>query len=162
MFVVSLSSKKLKLILSIVLVALIGVGVGSVTLYECSKKEDAKPNTELMVNNSASDMTELMEFISSFGWEVKNEPDEVREIIIPTEFDDVYKRYNEIQIAQGYDLKNYAGRRVKKWCFTIKNYPEYDDADYIKINILVCDGSVIGGDVCSIKLDGFMHGFSAQ
>ena len=31
--------------------------------------------------------------------------------------------------------------------------------EYIKINVLVCDGKVIGGDVCSVKLDGFMHGF---
>ena len=31
--------------------------------------------------------------------------------------------------------------------------------EFIKINILICDNVVIGGDVCSVKLDGFMHGF---
>ena len=29
----------------------------------------------------------------------------------------------------------------------------------IRANLLVYDGVVIGGDVCSVALDGFMHGF---
>ena len=42
----------------------------------------------------------------------------------------------------------------------MKNYPGYENKDgVIRANILVYDGRVIGGDVCSVELDGFMHGF---
>ena len=31
--------------------------------------------------------------------------------------------------------------------------------DVIELNMLILDGMVIGGDVCSTELGGFMHGF---
>lgn len=41
-----------------------------------------------------------------------------------------------------------------------KNYPGYEGADgTVQANILVYEGAVIGGDVCSTELDGFMQGF---
>ena len=112
------------------------------------------------MGKNITDSSKILTFISAFGWEVEEEPDEVREVIIPAEFDDVYNNYNAIQLKQGYDLQKYAGERVKRWTYTIKNYPEYVDQECIKINVLVYKGEVIGGDVCSVRLDGFMHGFS--
>lgn len=46
-------------------------------------------------------------FLSSFGWTVDSEPYEVVEVVIPSEFDEVYKNYNELQEEQGYDLRDY-------------------------------------------------------
>ena len=58
-------------------------------------------------------------------------------------------------------MQKYAGMKVKRWTYIVRNYPDtLPEDDYIRINILVSDGVVIGGDVCSVKLDGFMHGFS--
>ncbi len=157
MFVVSLSSKKIKKILiPVVCVAVVFV-TAFVVLMKCNTPKPQ--NTELLVNNNASDINQILRFISDFGWEVKTEPDEIREVIIPSEFDDVYNKYNQLQIAQGYDLTEFSGERVKSWTFTILNYPGYENEEYIKTNILVYNGKVIGGDVCSVKLDGFMHGF---
>ncbi|MBR2893486.1 MAG: DUF4830 domain-containing protein, partial [Clostridia bacterium] len=49
------------------------------------------------------------------------------------------------------------------WSYEIKNYPGYENTDgVIRGNILVYDGIVIGGDICSIELDGFMAGFMAN
>lgn len=160
MFVVSLSSKKVKKFLVIGVCGLLAVFCVAVTLFHCSKS-DLK-NESLSVNNTASNTAELLEFISNFGWEVNPEPDEIREIIIPVEFDDVYKNYNDIQISQGYDLSDYSGERAKNWTFTVLNYPGFENEEYIKINVLVYEGKVIGGDVCSVKLDGFMHGFAKE
>lgn len=101
-----------------------------------------------------------MAFVSQYGWEVNEEPVEVQEVIIPQEFDDTYTAYNEIQKAQGFDLTVYAGLRAKRWTYTVENYTGYENKDCIHVNILVYDGLVIGGDVCSVELDGFMHGFS--
>ena len=109
---------------------------------------------------TAETADDRLKFISDLGWIVDEDPVEVRQIAIPQEFDDVYSNYNEIQLSQGYDLTKYAGRSAKRWTYIIRNYPDVSsDEDYVRINLLVCDGKIIGGDVCSIKLDGFMHGF---
>ena len=160
LFVVSVSSRKFKKIGIVVVAVMLVMGV--VTIYSCFSDTNNSINKSTVTNNVVEGTSGILDFISSFGWEVINEPDDVREVIIPVEFDDVYKNYNEIQISQGYDLEKYAGERVKKWSFTITNYPEYEECDYIKINILVFEGKVIGGDVCSVKLDGFMHGFALE
>lgn len=160
LFVVSVSSKKFKKIGIVVVAVMLVMGV--VSIYSCFSYTKNSINKSTATNNVVEGTSGILDFISSFGWEVINEPDDVREVIIPVEFDDVYKNYNEIQISQGYDLEKYAGERVKKWSFTITNYPEYEECDYIKINILVFEGKVIGGDVCSVKLDGFMHGFALE
>ncbi|MBR0535410.1 MAG: DUF4830 domain-containing protein [Clostridia bacterium] len=157
MFVVSVSSRKVRG-LALCLAAVVCIcGVVGIIFYNCGSS--AEDNTTLSVNNSASDIKEIMNFISLFGWTVSPEPDEVREIIIPVEFDDVYSNYNNLQLSQGYDLTPYSGERVKSWRFTVTNYPGYEGKEFIKINILICDGKVIGGDVCSVELNGFMHGF---
>lgn len=157
MFVLSLTSGKIKkglLGFSVICVAAVII---LVVLFQCGK--NTPQENALSVNNNASSIEELLVFISSFGWEVNPAPDEVREIIIPAEFDDVYKKYNEIQLSQGYDLTEYAGERAKSWTFSVVNYPGFENEEYIKINVLTHSGKVIGGDVCSVKLDGFMHGF---
>ena len=87
----------------------------------------------------------------------------MREIVIPEEFDDVYLRYNELQKKQGLDLSKYRSKRVKRWTYIIKNYPGYSETDdCVRINLLVFDGCVIGGDVSSVELDGFMHTFAKE
>ena len=69
-------------------------------------------------------------------------------------------KYNEIQKAQNLDLTPYAGKRAKRWTYNIKNYPGYEgDSGTVQANILVYEGAVIGGDICSTELDGFMQGF---
>ena len=158
MFVVSLSSKKFKKV-SLPLLCFV-FAVSAVVLFRCFSTTDKEPSEVKSVGKNITDSSQILTFISTFGWEVDEEPDEVREVIIPAEFDDVYNNYNAIQLKQGYDLQKYAGERVKRWTYTIKNYPEYVDQECIKINVLVYKGEVIGGDVCSVRLDGFMHGFS--
>mgnify|MGYP003901994631 CR=1 FL=1 len=96
-------------------------------------------------------------FVRSFGWEVADGSEETAEVRIPREFDDVYKQYNLIQKAQGLDLQDYRRCRVTRYTYRITNYPTGEEG--VLINLLVYDGRVIGGDVMSPRLDGFMHGF---
>lgn len=98
-----------------------------------------------------------LSFLRGFGWEVLEEPVMVKEITIPKSFDDVYQRYNEeIQLPGGFDLRSYAGKQVTLYSYEIINYPTEDD---VCANLLVFEGKIIGGDICSSRLDGFMHGF---
>ena len=155
MFVCSVKSKHIKICLAILFVV---VTIISLTFLSLDSKETAKTNDIFLKANTPE---ERLKFISQYGWDVDTEPVEVREVIIPTEFDDTYKSYNEIQLAQGFDLSQHMGERAKRWSYTVKNYKGYENKKCILANILTIDGVVVGGDVCSVELDGFMHGFSA-
>ncbi len=98
-----------------------------------------------------------MKFLSQFGWQCEPEPVSVKEVIIPAKFNDVYTGYNELQKQQGFDLQRYSGRRVKLWTYRVTNYP--GGLSDVVANLLILDGKVIGGDISSSLLDGFMHGF---
>ena len=155
MLVVSMSSSNLKKLFGVVF-ALALVSLVAVFFVNSQSNVNIK-KVSLYTAETADDR---LKFISDLGWIVDEDPVEVRQIAIPQEFDDVYSNYNEIQLSQGYDLTKYAGRSAKRWTYIIRNYPDVSsDEDYVRINLLVCDGKIIGGDVCSIKLDGFMHGF---
>ncbi len=93
------------------------------------------------------------ELINKLGWEA--EVSEFCEVQIPYEFDEVYKKYNEIQLSQGFDLEKYKGKRVMKYTYDIKNYPNESE---VSLNMLVYKNKLIAGDVCSKKQGGFMHG----
>ena len=98
-----------------------------------------------------------LSFLGQFGWEAKKEPVNSVETTIPSEFDSVFSGYNEIQKKQGLDLSDYKGKKVMKYTYEITNYPGYDGRVYA--NILVYRNRVIGGDICSAEITGFIHGF---
>lgn len=157
MFIVSVTAKKLRAVFAAAAALLL---VGSVIVLVVNKRTVKVESDSSAVCYKASTSAERLAFISQFGWLVDEEPAEVREIVIPTEFDDVYNNYNAIQLSQQLDLSDFCGKRVKRWSYIIRNYPGYSEQDdCVRINMLVYDGCVIGGDVCSTELDGFMHGF---
>ncbi|MGN1315621.1 MAG: DUF4830 domain-containing protein [Acutalibacteraceae bacterium] len=158
MFVVSVSKNKIKKSL-ITAVAVLVLSIAFLLGIKCLGKIQ-NVQTSTGVSLSAATDEQRLEFISHYGWEVDENPVEVRDVVIPEVFDDVYNNYNQIQLDQGFDLKKFAGQRVKRWTYVVKNYPGTEAGDdYIRLNLLVSDDEVIGGDVCSLKLDGFMHGF---
>ena len=154
MFVYTVKSSKLKLIVLILLVAAAVIA----TIYVSGNDTPAAQDGAISLK--AGNEQERLAFFSQFGWDVDEEPIEVAEIIIPSEFDEVYGKYNEIQTKQNLDLSLYCGKRAKRWTYAVKNYPGYEaKPNYIQANILVYEGMVIGGDICSVELNGFMHGF---
>lgn len=154
MFVYSVKSSKIKMAILVLLVVLLVLAMLLVTRLH----QPAEADSEL--NIKAENAEQRVAFLSQFGWSFDEDPVEVAEVIIPPEFDEVYEKYNAIQKAQGFDLTKYQGKRVKRWTYAIKNYPGYPaDSGCIHANLLVYEGQVIGGDVCSVELNGFMHGF---
>jgi len=95
-------------------------------------------------------------FIRSFGWEVSADYTK-SDVTIPAEFDSVYTEYNRMQIAQGLDLRKIAGRSAELYTYSVLNHPSGEEN--VSLNILVYKNKVVGGDVMSPRLDGFMHGF---
>ena len=96
-------------------------------------------------------------FLSQFGWEVGATPIESAEITIPDQFDKIFTGYNEIQKRQGLDLSKYKRKKVMRYTYEITNYEGEEGKVYA--NILVYRNKVIGGDICSARVDGFIHGF---
>ncbi len=90
--------------------------------------------------------------ISSLGYEVFPEPIETKQITIPEKFSDVYEQYNELQQKSGFNLKAYSGVNAAVYKYKIKNSNEEK-----YVNIIICDGVLIGGDVSSAMLGGEMQ-----
>ncbi|MEG2377117.1 MAG: DUF4830 domain-containing protein [Clostridia bacterium] len=97
-------------------------------------------------------------FLGRLGWQVGDEPLEFMELQIPQEFDEVYRKYNDIQKKQGLDLEKYAGKRAMRYSFAVSNYPTGGEG--VIANVITYKEKLIAGDVCSPKLQGFMHGLN--
>ncbi|MGN0550263.1 MAG: DUF4830 domain-containing protein [Acutalibacteraceae bacterium] len=99
-------------------------------------------------------------FLKQFNWQVNPEPSEITQVLIPQTFNKTYEKYNEIQLKQGLDLTKYKGKSCKRISYEITNYPEENAP--VRANLLIYENRVIGGDVCSMAFDGFMHGFEYE
>ena len=94
-------------------------------------------------------------YLESYGWTVEPEPLAVEELLIPEEFDETYAQYLELQSSQGFDLTKYCGKRVKRYTYVITNYPTGEAG--VQAGLLIYKNTVIGGDVLSPQLGGFIH-----
>lgn len=97
-------------------------------------------------------------YLESCGWAVSAQPIAVEELIIPEAFDETYSQYLALQESQGFDLTDYRGRRVKRYTYEITNYPTGEAG--VQANLMLYRNTVIGGEVLSPQMDGFLHGLS--
>ena len=117
-----------------------------------SASSDTEYNFEKIKTNE-----DRVGFISQFGWKVNEDPVESIEVSIPSTFDKIFSEYNEIQKQQGLDLTKYKNKEVMRYTYEVTNYTEYDGVVYV--TVLVYRNKVVGGDVCSADVKGFIHGF---
>ena len=100
---------------------------------------------------------ERIAFLESFGWQVVETPVKTQEVLVPTDGNEVFERYNALQQYQGYDLTQYAGKTLKRYVYEIKNHPNTDETFYA--TLLVYRDEIVGGDVASSSKGGMMHSF---
>ena len=98
------------------------------------------------------------EYLSAYGWEVSAEPIATQELLIPAEMDESYQEYLTLQSQQGFSLEKYAGKRVKRYTYEVYNYPSGEEG--VQANLLIHRNTVIGGEILSPRLDGFLHGLA--
>ena len=155
MFVISLKSKHLRNIFAL-LVAVVLTVIGGIDYVSST---ESMPVSKIgSVSMKAETPEERLNFFRQFSYIASENPVEVKEVVIPTEFDETYEEYNELQKKQGLDLTPYKGVRVKSWSYEILNYPGYENTDgLIRGNLLTYNGVVIACDICNISLDGFME-----
>lgn len=103
--------------------------------------------------------TQRQSFLQEMGWKASDEYDECKIETIPEKFNDVYSNYNKLQKQQGFDLEKFKGKSVEIYTYKIKNYSdENKKSENVVCHLMVYEGQLIGGDVCSTELDGFMQG----
>ena len=171
MFVVSLKATKSKLLVlslaSLAVVLLIAFLVTPKAAHTATPQVPTEPGLTNPVdllnqlksgNVSAATNEERVAFLNKLGWEVSANPVEAKELTIPDKFDSVLAGYNKVQKLQGLDLERYRGKTVKRWSYSVTNYPGTQES--VRANILVYNNKIIGGDVSSTSLNGFMQGFS--
>lgn len=95
-------------------------------------------------------------YLESYGWTVSPEPVSVEELVVPEEFDETYTQYLELQKSQGFDLAQYCGKRLKRYTYEVTNYPTGEAG--VQAGLLLYKNTVVGGDVLSAQLGGFIHG----
>lgn len=128
-----------------ILVAFVTVAVSAIVFRVEGYKED------LFKPIQCSGETDIREYLSSFGVELGQCV--IDEIIVPCEFSDVYNNYNKIQQEQGFDLADYKGKTVIRYTFSILNHP---DSQNVFAEVLTFEKNVVGADIYSTELDGFI------
>lgn len=151
MFVMTAKLSKPKLIAAgLVLV----VAVVLILLLALSGKEALNQESTAGATNE-----ERVAFLASYGWNVNVEPVEAQKVKIPdTPDNEVFARYNELQLSQGFDLTQHAGKEVMRYVYEILNYPNATEPVYA--SVLVYDGIIIGGDITNTAPNGVVHGFA--
>jgi len=134
MFVCSLKASSLKFagVIGIAVAALIALLILMPTTQDVSAGAILEDNGTINFEKIKTNENRL-EFLSQFGWEAGKDAVEEVEVRIPSDFD-------------------------TRYTYQITNYPDYDGTVYA--NIIVYKNRVIGGDVCSSDVSGFIHGFA--
>ena len=114
---------------------------------------------------TASSNDGRVKFLTDLGWDVTTSPTDSSQVRIPAASSDVFERYNALQKSQGYDLSEYAGKKVMRYVYKINNYPGATEPVYAILLFqpenfrMVYKNQIIGGDVTDTAAQGKIRGF---
>lgn len=115
------------------------------------KKQIFLLSLSLILILSAFSKPDPSSLLASLGYEF-SEAFTKNTFTLPLEFDSVYNNYNELQKEAGYDLSPHRGKECIMYTYQIYNHP----LGKCRANIIMCGGDIIGGDISSVTLSGFM------
>ena len=130
---ITLSRRSLAVILALVIILLI------ITAQIFSQKSSS-------IDGSTNSIR--VEYLNSLKLYVDDASVLSKDIIIPESFTEVYKNYNKLQKKSGFDLSEYKGKKATVYTYKLN--------EINNVNIIVCNGQIIGGDISNIKLNGEM------
>lgn len=155
LFVLTLKFNRKTAVFVVIMVALVLVGIILLASAH-SKAEQLSQQTE---NSSTiinvKNETDRTRYLAQFGWEVQSPALSHDTVVIPRTFSDVFEEYNNLQKQQGFDLSDYSGLEVEMYTYKITNYKTDEE---VVAQLYVRNNTVVGGDVHSTALDGFMVG----
>lgn len=111
---------------------------------------------KLLARDVASTTEKRVDFLADCGWQVDPASEQAQQILIPDHFTPVYEKYNDLQRQQGYDLTKFTGRTCLLYTYSVMNYPDKEQT--VIADLYVYKNQVIGGDIHSTNMNGFMIG----
>lgn len=163
MFVYSLKASKIKLVGLLLLSAIaVAAVIGFLPERDASANALTVAASEKSIKfDGIKTEEDLQNFISSLGIQVKTPAYNSTDVDLPKVFDAVYKKYNDIQRQQGFDLSKYRGKTLHRYTFEITNYPSPDPSQSGKVylTLFVHKNKVVGGDISSRDYGGFVRTF---
>ncbi len=97
---------------------------------------------------------EKTDYIKQFGWVIDEKSEVCEEVLIPNPLSDVYEKYNELQKKLGFDLSEYCGKKAERYTYKVLNHKS---GSGVFANVIIYKGKIIGADIMSRAIDGFMH-----
>lgn len=151
---------------------IIGLGLAGVLIVGVAFLYPRDNADEAMAKNSSIEFTntigmndvkikndaDVYNYLKSFGWDVSEMPLRVETVVIPKEFDEVYEKYNQLQERQGFNFSKAKGKNAMLYSFEINNHPSGEKGTIA--NVIVYKKKVIGGDISSSDVNGFIHGLT--
>ena len=151
MLIWTLKFDKKKAAFWVIMAALVIIGI---VLLLGTKTQAAPSGAQAKASSSAVKSEKArVAYLTDCGWKVESPAMKEETILIPKHFSPVFEEYNELQKQQGFDLSRYSGKEVKLYTYKVVDSKLGDN---VLASLYVCDGTVIGGDVHSTALDGFM------
>ena len=99
-----------------------------------------------------ANIARCLDCLQGFGWEVNSAPIEAETFLLSKNLSESYLR---LQQEAGFDLRDHLGGQVTRYTFRVTNYPTGESG--VLADVLVRAGQVIGGDIRTSDLSGFMH-----
>lgn len=121
-----------------------------VILLPGNRTEDASASVSGIKTQS-----DQVQYLQKLGYTVDTATKQSKKVSIPERFDDVYLTYNTMQQECGFDLLNYAGKKVELVTYSVTNYPGDQG---VLVDLLIYKDAIIGGAFYTTEIDGFMHG----
>ena len=94
-------------------------------------------------------------YLASLGLRADPASEELRPVALPARFDALLEDYNALQLSQGFDLRAAAGRTCLCCSYDLVGFPDWDGR--VIATLYLFRGRVIGGDVHTAAVDGFMR-----
>lgn len=120
-----------------------------------------KPSSQTVMSSEYLDKEQMerLAYLRELGWEVEETPLAQQRLLIPAPLDESYQDYLALQSQQGFpSLTLYQGETVERYTYLIQNYPSGEEG--VQVNLLVYEGDIIGGEVLSPQVNGFLHGLT--
>lgn len=133
----------------LVLVAAVAVVLAGCLDRKAPEKETAIPG---------ADDAQRTGYLESLGWKVDAAPLETLDLQLPEDLRQNWGEYADLQTAQGLPFADHAGHTVRRYTYTVTNYPGM--AKGVQANLYVWGEEIIGGDIIATGPGGFQTGLA--
>lgn len=152
MLICTVKFDKKKAVFWVIMAALVLIGI--ILLVGAHDRGGAAAGTRASSGTLRTEKARVA-YLAENGWEAESPAISKESVVIPRSFSPVFESYNDLQKEQGFDLSQYCGLEVDLYTYRLINTQIGDD---VVAMLYLYNGTVIGGDVHSTALDGFMCG----